>query len=103
MLCMAATVPQLCAQPFTVAGSDTQALGTSWDPGNTNNDMTLYSGDMYYLLKTVTYPSNGSYQYKVALNHNWSVSYGANGGGDNINYSVNSGTGYDCFAYNKTS
>ncbi len=103
MLCMAATVPQLRAQTYTVAGSDAQALGTTWDPGNTSNNMTLYSGNMYYLLKTVTYSSNTNGEYKITVNNNWTVSYGANGGSDNVSYSVNSGTGYVCFAFNSSS
>ena len=103
MLCLAATVPQLWAQTYTVAGSDAQALGTTWDPGNTSNNMTLYSGNMYYLLKTVTYSSNTNGEYKITVNNNWTVSYGANGGSDNVSYSVNSGTGYVCFAFNSSS
>ena len=103
MLCLAATVPQLRAQTYTVAGSDAQALGTTWDPGNTSNNMTLYSGNMYYLLKTVTYSSNTNGEYKITVNNNWTVSYGANGGSDNVSYSVNSGTGYVCFAFNSSS
>ena len=102
MLCMAATVPQLWAQTYTVAGSDAQALGTTWDPENTSNNMTLYSGDMYYLLKTVTYSSNTNAEYKITVNNNWTVSYGANGGSGNASYSVNSGTGYVCFAFNSS-
>ena len=103
MLCLAASVPQLWAQTYTVAGSDTQALGTSWSPSTTSNDMTFYSGYKYYLLKTVTYTSSGNYEYKVAVNHSWNTSYGNNGGNDNASYSVSAGTGFVCYAFDSNS
>ena len=101
ILCMAATIPQLMAQTYTVAGNDTRALaGSSWAPADANNDMSLYSDNMYYLLKTVTYPSSSSYEYKITVNHSWDTSYGNNGGSDNASYSVNSGTGFVCYTFN---
>ena len=103
ILCLAASVPQLMAQTYTVAGNDTQALGASWSPSTTSNDMTRYSGNKYYLLKTVTYSSSGSHQYKITVNHSWNTSYGANGGGDNANYSVNAGTGFVCYTFDSSS
>ena len=103
LLCLTWVVPRLMAQTYTVAGSDTQALGASWSPTTTANDMTLYSGNKYYLLKTVTYSSNGSYQYKITVNHSWNTSYGNNGGGDNASYTLNSGTGFVCYTFDSSS
>lgn len=103
MLCLAATVPQLWAQTYTVAGSDTQALGASWSPNRDSNDMTLYSGNKYYLLKAVTYSSNSTYEYKITVNHSWGTSYGANGSGDNAKYSVSAGTGFVCYTFDSNS
>ena len=39
LLCLAAAVPQLQAQTYTVAGSDTQALGASWAADRASNEM----------------------------------------------------------------
>ena len=39
---------------------------------------------------TFTLPA-GSYNYKVAINDSWTVSYGAGGGGDNITLTVPAG------------
>ena len=102
MLCLAASVSQLHADTYTVAGNDTQALGTSWSQNATSNDMTQASGDRYYLLKTVTYPSATSYEFKITVNHSWDVSYGLDGGSQNAAYSVNAGTGYILFGFNAT-
>lgn len=102
MLCLAATLPQLQAQTYTVAGSDTQALGDSWSPTVTANNMTLYSGNKYYLLKSVTYSSGNSYEYKITVNNSWNTSYGANGGGENAKYTVNAGTGFVCYTFDSS-
>ena len=103
ILCLAASVPQLMAQTYTVAGNDTQALGASWSPSTTSNDMTHYSGNKYYLLKTVTYSSNTEYEYKITVNHGWTTSYGDNGGSGNAKYSVNAGTGFVCYTFDSSS
>ena len=102
IMCMAAVVPQLLAATYTVAGSDTQALGSSWSPSTSSNDMTLYSGNWYYLVKSVTYSSGNTYEYKITVDHSWNTSYGDNGGSSNAYYTVNSGTGYVCYGFNSS-
>ena len=102
MLCLVMTVPQLEAQTYTVAGSDTQALGASWSPSTSSNDMLLYSGNIYYLVKSVTYPSSTTYEYKITVNHSWNTSYGDNGGSANATYSVNAGSGFTTYVFNSS-
>jgi len=99
LLCLAAAVPQLMAQTYTVAGSDTQALGASWSPTTTSNNMTSYSGNKYYLLKSVTYSSGNTYEYKITVNNSWNTSYGNNGGGNNASYTVTAGSGFVCYTF----
>ena len=50
LLCLAATIPQLQAQIYTVAGTQNGFLGSSWSPSDTNNDMVPLSGTTYYYL-----------------------------------------------------
>lgn len=57
---------------FTIAGNHTDALGTSWDTANTNNDMTTNDGGKTYILtKNNVSCSVGNYECKVATNHKW--------------------------------
>lgn len=57
---------------FTIAGDHTDALGTSWDTANTNNDMTTSDGGKTYILtKNNVSCSAGNYECKVATNHKW--------------------------------
>ena len=56
---------------YTVAGSET-LCGTNWDTANTANDMTYADG---VWTKTYTNVAAGDYEFKVALNHTWSVAY----------------------------
>lgn len=57
---------------FTIAGNHTDALGTSWDTANTNNDMTTNDGGKTYkLTKNNVSCSAGNYECKVATNHKW--------------------------------
>ena len=102
ILCLAAAIPQLMAQTYTVAGSDGTALGTTWSPSTEANDMALYSGNWYYLVKSVTYSSSTTYEYKITVNHSWNTSYGDNGGGNNATYAVNAGSCYVCYAFNSS-
>ena len=102
LLCLATAVPQLQAQTYTVAGSDTQALGASWAADRASNDMAQYSGNIYYLVKSVTYSSSTTYEYKITVNHSWNTSYGDNGGSGNASYSVNAGSGFTTYVFNSS-
>gem|GEM_PF-2456866 len=80
---------------LTVAGSDTQALGSStWNATVTDNDMTSSDGITYTLTKSgVTYSAAGSYECKVVANHTWdnSASYPSS----NKSYTINEAGTYD--------
>ena len=86
ILCLAASVPQLMAQTYTVAGTPSSVLGTEWDPSNTSNDMVRMGSTTYYYLAKTANVNSGSYAFKVTLNHGWGTAYPSN----NYNYSVGS-------------
>ena len=56
---------------FTVAGSGAH-LGTEWDTGNVANDMTYADGTY---TKVYTNVAAGTYQFKVARDHDWGTAY----------------------------
>ena len=55
---------------FTVVGGSTDVFGTTWDTGNTDNDMTL-TNEVYILKKSVTLAAETTLEYKVVKNHAW--------------------------------
>ena len=60
---------------WTVAGN---FVGSSWNPEDASNDMTL-EGDLYTLVKTdVTLEKGTSYEFKVVKDHAWTVAYPSN-------------------------
>lgn len=60
---------------WTIAGSSLALFGTSWDPANADNDMTVQSDGTFKLeLKNKTLPK-GTIQYKVAKDHDWGTAY----------------------------
>ena len=66
---------------WTVAGN---FVGSSWNPEDATNDMTL-EGDLYTLVKTdVTLEKGTSYEFKVVKDHAWTVAYP----NDNYTFSV---------------
>ena len=72
LLCLAAAVPQLTAQTYTVAGTNNGFLGTEWNPSATsNNDMERYGSTTYYYLSRTANVNSGNYAFKVVKNHSW--------------------------------
>ena len=71
----------------TVAGSFQHEIGScaDWTPACTDANLALGADGWWRGTFTL---SAGSYQYKVALNNTWDVSYGDNGGSGNINLVV---------------
>ena len=71
----------------TVAGSFQHEIGScsDWQPACADANLTLGADGWWRGTFTL---SAGSYQYKVALNNNWDVSYGDNAGSGNINLVV---------------
>ncbi len=56
---------------YTVAGDSEAAFGTTWDPSNTANDMTL-EGGLYKWTKTnVALYKNTVIKFQVVKNHDW--------------------------------
>ncbi len=79
---------------FTVCGDNTTIFGTTWDPTNTANDMTLDETDgLYKLVKENVEITAGTIYYKVAANHSWDESWG--NGSANQNYVFNENGTYD--------
>ena len=84
--------PGAITETYTVCGAPASVFGTEWDPSNTANDMVKQSDGNY----TKTYsnvPAGTEMQFKVAVNHAWTKSYGYNGGSGNASYTMqNTGT-----------
>ena len=94
LLVLTGMVTTAMATTYTVAGDNTDILGTSWNPTNTANDMTLESGTKYILVKEgVTITESTTIKWKVCEDHAWTTSYGD---GDNDKSSTISTAGtYD--------
>lgn len=78
---LAATM-SMASVTWTVAGV-VDLCGTEWDPTDANNDMTMQSDGVTYVLikENCELEAGIPYEYKVVANHSWSESYGnANGG-----------------------
>lgn len=69
---------------LTVAGNQTELLGSSWGQADANNDMTTSDGVNYTLSFTDVNVTAGNYQCKVTLDHAWTTSWP----GSNLEYSV---------------
>ncbi len=69
---------------LTVAGNQTEILGSSWGQADANNDMTTSDGVNYTLSFTDVNVTAGNYQCKVTLDHAWTTSWP----GSNLEYSV---------------
>lgn len=94
------------AKIWTIAGSNANILGTSWDPANTDNDMTdMGDGTFELRKKNVTLEEGDQIDYKVLANHSWTENYGAEGkaGGDNIHEEFEAGTFDVVFVWNPES
>ena len=60
---------------YTVAGSSTELLGTSWDPTNTNNNLSTDDYVTYKLVKNNILLSAGDISFKVTVDNSWDKSY----------------------------
>lgn len=63
---------------------------SGWEANNTDNDMILFGGTKYYLIKEITLENtpDAMVEFKVCKNHGWSEShpYGNLNGGDNFHH-----------------
>ncbi len=96
-LLMAFMVNGFAQDTWTVAGSSTDVLGTSWDPTNTSNDMTLVDGN-YVLVKSVKLDDEVELQFKVCKNHAWGEEYPSS----NYYLKIPAGTWDVVFMFNTT-
>jgi hypothetical protein len=69
---------------LTVAGNQTEILGSSWGQADANNDMTTSDGVNYKLSFTDVNVTAGNYQFKVTLDHAWTNAWPSS----NYDYSV---------------
>ena len=87
------TAPYRLVDSVTIAGSLQSEVGcpADWQPGCAATHLTFQPVEPNGVWQaTFTLPA-GSYEYKVAINDSWDVSYGAGGGGDNISLTVPAG------------
>ena len=64
----------VAGEVYTVAGSSAALFGTTWAPGNADNDMTLVNGLYTWSKENVELPS-GAFEFKVTVNHDWAEAY----------------------------
>jgi len=64
---------------------DKAGCGAAWDPACEATAMTQGEDGLYTL--TVALPA-GDYEFKVALNGDWTVNYGSDGAQDGPNYTL---------------
>ena len=66
--------PPVGGDTYTVAGSSADLFGTTWAPANADNDITLVDG-LYTWTKENVELSEGSFEFKVVVNHSWGEAY----------------------------
>ena len=90
--------PVVGEQTWTVAGA-VALCGTSWDTGNTDNDMTSADGVNYTLTKEgLVLEADVAYGFKIVADHAWDEAYPA----DNYELKVTeNGTYTVVFKFNK--
>ncbi len=93
--------PSPAVRSVTVAGDlqSEMSCPTDWDPACAESHLTFDTTDGQWH-GTWSLPEGG-YEWKVAIDDGWTVSYGANGGGDNIPLAVPEGGGSYRFTWNQ--
>ena len=68
-----ATIETVATTPdeYTIVGSNTTLFGTTWDTGNTANNMTEASSGVYTLTKSNVELTAGNIEYKAVKNHDY--------------------------------
>jgi len=62
---------------YTVAGSNNALFGTEWDPTNETNDMKKGSDGKYHWIKSNVLLEEGTFEFKIVVNHDWGLSFPA--------------------------
>lgn len=78
--------PGVVTETYTVCGNNADVFGTAWDEKNTANDMVKQSDGTY--AKSYTVAAGLALEFKVAVNHAWTKSYGYNGGSGNASFTT---------------
>ena len=60
---------------YTVAGNNTDILGSSWDTTATANDMLTEDGVTYTKTYTISSVPNSQFEFKVVKDHAWGTEY----------------------------
>ena len=68
---------------YTIVGSSTALFGTTWDTGNTANNMTETASGVYTLTKENVELTAGDITYKAVKNHDYSNGQWPNGSANN--------------------
>ena len=63
---------------YTVAGNDANLFGTSWDPSNETNNMTLNTETGLYEWSKTDIELTDAIEFKVVMNHDWANAWPAN-------------------------
>jgi len=97
--------PQPLVNSVTIAGSMQSELGcpADWDPACAASHLTFAPVEPTGTWQGTFRLPAGTYEYKVAVNDSWAVSYGANGGGDNITLTVPAGGADVTFTWDQVS
>ena len=97
--------PQPLVESVTIAGSLQSEIGcpTDWDPACAATHLTFEPVEPTGVWRRTFRLPEGAYEYKVAINNSWTVSYGANGGGDNITLTVPAGGADVTFTWDQIS
>ena len=80
--------PGVVTETYTVAGTPASVFGAAWDPTRTANDMVKQSDGNYAWTSPSTVAAGTALEFKVAVNHAWTKSYGLNGGSSNVTYTM---------------
>ena len=84
-------------QTLTVAGSQTEILGSSWGQTDSNNDMSTTDGINYTLSFTDVHVTANNYEFKVVQDHAWTYAWPSS----NKTYSIGfTGTADVTFTFN---
>jgi alpha-amylase len=97
--------PQPLVDSVTIAGSLQSEIGcpTDWDPACAASHLTFEPVEPTGVWRKTFRLPEGTYEYKVAINDSWTVSYGANGGGDNATLTVPAGGADVTFTWDQMS
>lgn len=60
---------------WTIAGNNTDILGSSWDTTDSDNDMDTDDGETYTKTYTISSVPNSQFEFKVVKDHGWTTAY----------------------------